>query len=90
MFNPKQTRKIAAVIILVVIVAMVATSLFHISYKIRRIFLMAARKKKRELSEKAQKRIPQRNRMWGYGYCSHRDYFLRDSVHIMAVCEQGG
>ena len=59
MFNPKQTRKIAAVIILVVIVAMVATS--NISYKIRRIFLMAARKKKRELSEKAQKRIRQRN-----------------------------
>ena len=58
MFNPKQTRKIAAVIILVVIVAMVATSI--IPY-IRRIFLMAARKKKRELSEKAQKRIRQRN-----------------------------
>ena len=46
MFNPKQTRKIAAVIILVVIVAMVATSI--IPYII-----------------------------------------LRDSVHIMAVCEQG-
>ena len=50
---------------------------------------MAARKKKRELSEKAQKRI-RKSACGDYGYCSHRDYFLRDSVHIMAVCEQGG
>lgn len=52
---------------------------------------MAARKKKRELSEKAQKQYPAEKSACGdYGYCSHRDYFLRDSVHIMAVCEQGG
>ena len=62
MFNPKQTRKIAAVIILVVIVAMVATSIIPYIILSRRQRQMCIRdRKKRELSEKAQKRIRQRN-----------------------------
>ena len=48
MFNPKQTRKIAAVIILVVIVAMVATSIIpYIIYNQEDFFEGGTKEKER-------------------------------------------